>query len=58
MKNEELIKDYTANIEPMTEDDFLQREYYDRSTEYKKNTLNNIILQKNYLKKYKKDFIA
>ena len=58
MKNEELIKNYTANIETMTKDDYLQREYYDRSSEYKKNTLNNITLQRNYLKKYKKDFIA
>ena len=57
MKNEELIKNYTANIETMIKDDYLQREYYDRSSEYKKNTLNNIILQRNYLKKYKKDFI-
>lgn len=58
MKNEELIKDYTANIEIITKDDYLPREYYDRSSEYKKNTLNNIILQRNYLKKYKKNFIA
>ena len=58
MKNEELIKNYTANIETITKDDYLPREYNDKSSEYKKNTQNNIHLQRNYLKKYKKDFIT
>ena len=58
MKNEELAKDYTANIEIITKDDYLQREYYDKSPEYKQKTLDNILLQRNYLKKYKKDFMT
>ena len=58
MKNEELIKDYTANIETIIKDDYLPREYNDKSSEYKKNTQNSIFLQKEYLIKYKKDFIA
>ncbi len=58
MKNEELVKDYTADIEMMTHDDYLQRKYYDKSPECKKNTLNNLTLHRDYLQKYKKDFIA